>query len=1349
MMRELRVEDALLYLDQVKVEFGDRPHIYNEFLDIMKTFKTQQIDTPGVIRRVSNLFQGNRRLVLGFNTFLPEGYKIEIPSDGDGPPVAVYRAPGSNVAHILRESAESQAVSVAAAAAAANQQQQQQQQYHPGGMAPRNNLASPSQQQQPQPPPDHLVYGANRGSPPNRLQPQHQSMQPQQQSMQPQQQQSMQQQLQQQPPMQQQTAKSLLPHDAGGVAPRGALTRPMESLQQQRQHQHHVQQLPGGVTPRLPKPPIDNLRPIVAGLQQQHSPMLQQPPNGTSPPQQVGGNGASVLGGLAGSFGGADASAGGQPLEFDHAINYVTTIKRRFAAEPETYKKFLEILHTYQKEQRGIKEVLDEVSDLFEDHPDLLKEFTFFLPDAVQAAAKMQLDQVAKEAEARKHLKAKAAIMNTAQGMQRQAQTVRQKLPHEIHNDRMAAPSGGPYPQPPPARSSAERENNISKGAQYGTVIFDPVRPPLKHEPTPAAAALKNVRPAAVPELPMIPSTVEDAFFTRAKEHLNRKELAADKPVGSRRHTPYTEFLKCLHLFAAGILTKDELIMLLKGLFLQGHAPKSGANATGGNHNPTVAYDANELMREFEVLLVHRGPYADQQTALKDKSKYGSMRIRDFDFGHSQRVTPSYRPYPSDYPHALFFGHPCQSPMDESVRNNELACVDINIGMDESESSGTRAGGSKHRKRKAAPSIEESDASKKRHNIYEEAMLRIEDDRYELDMAIERNVHALRRIEPFAKEAQAFREQEEKDGQPIGRLRYQLHRYSLNSIHISAIGRIYGDRGDEIVQHLLRNPLIVLPIVYQRLKQKDTEWRKAKAELVDKWNAICEANYEGVMDVQCYFNRKALEKSFTSSRLLEQCKRARSFVKHPERIKDHPASRPFTPTFGTRAPHAGALLYQPYLEVQCKVDISHKHAMQLIVHTMKVASNVTALDRERMGRIWAEFVVPWFQYPSHWVLDEVRDSFRGKLCPSVTKCTLVCIARGLNATNPCLPCRSLTDVSRALSLFSIPVASGQRVRTIFGEGTIASFMDVSGHVGPRYRVKLPFGLAHLSPSAILYAVPSVDAPHIRRDGIMVREEAALYAKEGSARLDARYQLLFGTEKIYQFLRLYLLLCSLLSDTREHCASVPPRADPADSYVNPGSATRTASRAGDFSTLLAAIRRVVAGDTSGRAFEALARAVSRDKVHQIAALPALTERCLEALVKVAEEDALLHLYDFRQDRSVDPVAVRSLCLAVVPDAYYRIQYDREAGTVRCCYLEGGCPLLTAPPRVEEEEEEDDDDDDGAEIMEVGARMDTGDDAVDDDDAVMEGAAAEEERTASPEAKRARLAAVEVEEDDEEE
>lgn len=36
------------------------------------------IDTPGVISRVSNLFKGHSDLIVGFNTFLPPGFKIEV-----------------------------------------------------------------------------------------------------------------------------------------------------------------------------------------------------------------------------------------------------------------------------------------------------------------------------------------------------------------------------------------------------------------------------------------------------------------------------------------------------------------------------------------------------------------------------------------------------------------------------------------------------------------------------------------------------------------------------------------------------------------------------------------------------------------------------------------------------------------------------------------------------------------------------------------------------------------------------------------------------------------------------------------------------------------------------------------------------------------------------------------------------------------------------------------------------------------------------------------------------------------------------------------------------------------------
>lgn len=62
--QRLKVEDALSYLDQVKFKFGNQPQVYNDFLDIMKEFKSQAIDTPGVIQRVSNLFKVSFFLVV-------------------------------------------------------------------------------------------------------------------------------------------------------------------------------------------------------------------------------------------------------------------------------------------------------------------------------------------------------------------------------------------------------------------------------------------------------------------------------------------------------------------------------------------------------------------------------------------------------------------------------------------------------------------------------------------------------------------------------------------------------------------------------------------------------------------------------------------------------------------------------------------------------------------------------------------------------------------------------------------------------------------------------------------------------------------------------------------------------------------------------------------------------------------------------------------------------------------------------------------------------------------------------------------------------------------------------------
>lgn len=1057
-MRELRVEDALLYLDQVKLEFGDRPHIYNEFLDIMKTFKTQQIDTPGVIRRVSNLFQGNKRLVLGFNTFLPEGYQIELPADGDGPPVAVYRDPHSNKLHRLDGT-----------------------EHNPEVKPP----AQPAMEAQPPPPADRAA----------------------------------------------------------------------------------------------PAPPAQQ------------------------PPQQMQQQG---------------------PLEFDHAINYVTSIKKRFASEPETYKKFLEILHTYQKEQRGIKEVLDEVSALFAEHPDLLTEFTYFLPDAVQGQAKAQLEAAARQAEARQRQKAEA----TARAAAQRERAANQPIPRAYARqefDRSNVPIAFGASQ---ARS-LEREKAIVEGAKYGVASFAPVRPPRAGEPTPVNAALSSGRPTSIPSFAFQLDSREDLLMHRVKAYLSREELQGD---ADSPHTPYEELLKCLHLLAAGLVTLMDCLGLCQQILYQGHAPKTPGNAMPEE----IVKEADEIFELLQDLFVSRGLYNLCANSWKQKSVYGVIPSRDFVESSTGNPTPSYYTYPPEFqgsPKQFLYVFSAQAEEDQAVLNHEL----FSCGKDVNDHARTG-------------SIEECAGMADRYNEYEETLAKIEDERFEVDMAIERNAQTMRVLEPYAEEAHQLREQEERDGQPIGRLQYSLKEKTLNTVHINSIGRLYGEGGDEVLQHLVRNPIVVLPLVYQRLKQKDAEWRKAKEELTKKWNVVTEACYEGAFDVLCFQQRRAVELTCAKAKLIDQCKHTRKYESAPDKIFQSPEAQSFAPSCGLSLADDGAIMYQPYLSVNCQLSESHKEAFQLISGRINSDLTLPALTRERVGRIWAEFMVPWFGYEAHWVLDEVRNS-----------------------------CQLADDSS------VVKFVPGQRVATIFGEGTVMSRSDA---VPVQYRIKLPFGVSTVNPSAILNAVQSKSQPMVRRDGLMVRDEMDSDSERPASTLDEKFELLFGTENVYLFLRLYVIVCKILAEVRDYCGSNPPAEDPADSYYVPVKKPGASSgKRLDFSAILASLKSVSAGKADPKEAEAVARKVARGKTHEVAALPRLIESCAHFLVKIAEEDTLLQLYDFCQLREADPVAVRAHCFSVAADAFFRVQYDTTSGEMYFSYLPKGRPLLLEPSNAIEDDEDD--------------------------------------------------------------
>ena len=78
-----------------------------------------------------------------------------------------------------------------------------------------------------------------------------------------------------------------------------------------------------------------------------HDMQAMHPPHSQSPALPGGREDAALLGSLNAR---PEKSQNG---EFRHAIDYLSKIKHRYNDDPETYKQFLEILQTYQKDQRN------------------------------------------------------------------------------------------------------------------------------------------------------------------------------------------------------------------------------------------------------------------------------------------------------------------------------------------------------------------------------------------------------------------------------------------------------------------------------------------------------------------------------------------------------------------------------------------------------------------------------------------------------------------------------------------------------------------------------------------------------------------------------------------------------------------------------------------------------------------------------------------------------------------------------------------------------------------------------------------------------------------------------------
>ncbi|XP_055919847.1 paired amphipathic helix protein Sin3a isoform X2 [Eupeodes corollae] len=890
----LKVEDALSYLDQVKFQYADQPQIYNNFLDIMKEFKSHCIDTPGVIQRVSNLFKGHTELIYGFNMFLPPGYKIEIRSDDQGisvPFVSMPSTPG-NASAVGIPGPSVCLAPISSPAHKPSNMQSAATVHKIQTIGPVNLITHPS-----------AVNAASAGTPPT---------------------------IHTLPPPQQQSAATVpQPALSSAIPPTSAVQVPQNYS---RDRERTLSQSSNNIMPGPPTPnSLSELSPQGHNLHQisqAHQSILMSEASG----QQ------------------------NQPVEFNHAITYVNKIKNRFQNQPEKYKRFLEILHTYQKEQKVQKEgnvqqqgktlteaeVYTQVAMLFDQNEDLLREFGQFLPDATSHQTAQYMNKAHND-----HKKVMSAAIGSNVGSNAApAPALGSNLagmPLSVSGGGGGGVSGGgsgPNSIPSALKNYNNSQNNnlsrfdrdlvyekdyhhtvqrnekernhhnqkynsssqtkkspsfsampVGLGGSGGGHI--PSRriggPNLEESGGPPAKRHKPIsRDITYSEAFRYGSLEEGAFFDKVRKALRSPEV-------------YENFLRCLTLFNQEIVSKTELLNLVSPFLSK----------------------FPELHRWFQDFL---GPPCVPegipiQAAQRQDRNQGGELAQEIDLTSCKRLGASYCALPKSTIPKKCSG---RTPLCREVLNDTWVSF-------------------------PTWASEDSTFVTSRKTQFEEIIYRTEDERFELDVVIETNSATIRVLEGVQKKLSRMTQEEVQ--------RYHLDDYlggSSQTIHQRAIHRIYGDKAGEIIQGLKKNPGVAVPIVLKRLKVKEEEWREAQKNFNKQWREQNEKFYLKSLDHQAINFKPNDTKALRSKSLFNEIE-----TLYDERHdQDEESSEPM----------AGPHLILPYKDKTILDD-----AANLLIHHVKRQTGIQKQEKAKIKHILRQFVPDLFFSTRQPLSDDERD----------------------------------------------------------------------------------------------------------------------------------------------------------------------------------------------------------------------------------------------------------------------------------------------------------------------------------------------------------------------------------------
>mmetsp|Transcript_7657 Transcript_7657/g.10569 ORF Transcript_7657/g.10569 Transcript_7657/m.10569 type:complete len:657 (-) Transcript_7657:47-2017(-) len=472
--------------------------------------------------------------------------------------------------------------------------------------------------------------------------------------------------------------------------------------------------------------------------------------------------------------------------DLEHARNYVRKIKNRFIHQPNIYKQFLEILHSYYQGQHAINEVLKEVADLFKTHTDLLEEFRQFLPKSVSTQETVipsnqsqALHEVTSKKQKRKTVKSRDRDYDDKEEVYTATSTRTRSaaLQEERERERELARESGPLtrrrfgstPQSQPAPKETAHPPQVVYGYGYGYGYAG--MPYLDREAREREREMDERKRRRVDDPSSNNSPSKDgkkievaqemALFDELRGHLGSKALLF-------------ELLRCMVLYYQEVVERNELHNLGKKLL--GSEPK--------------------LYEKFKRFLA----WDEGETADEDP----------------ESINQPSEPMAAE-PTSEATTHPDNNNTTTEA-STEGTSTTIEIAPTEGELKPIKAEpGVNNNGTEAAPTPA---AAPEPEPSWEEDFDETELTLLIIELLLEMNNACVRAIEGSYEALQDAR------GRAVTE--------KLDACHIRVLERLYNDKARDIVVALETMPKASVPVVVRRLKVRNTEYHQQIAELKEE-----------------------------------------------------------------------------------------------------------------------------------------------------------------------------------------------------------------------------------------------------------------------------------------------------------------------------------------------------------------------------------------------------------------------------------------------------------------------------------------------------------------------------------